>query len=130
MIIVAHEDQAFEEWRPGVRSRMHVSARHGAEQLCIFEQWVTPGTGVPMHWHRVEEVLTVISGRAEMRLDDEVSVLTDGQSLIVPAHRRHGFRNVGADILHIQAIAASPVLEMTFDGIAEPVRRGLPPDAP
>jgi mannose-6-phosphate isomerase-like protein (cupin superfamily) len=125
MEIVAHEEQPREEWRAGVETRMHVSARHGATQLCIFEQWVAPAAGPPTHWHPVEEVLTVISGEAEMWLDDERAVLTAGHSLIVPAHRRHGFRNIGSDTLHIQAIIAAPILELTFDGAVEPIRRGL-----
>jgi mannose-6-phosphate isomerase-like protein (cupin superfamily) len=124
MMIVSHEDQAREVWRPGVETRMYVSAGQGATQLCIFEQWVAPAAGPPTHWHPVEEVLTVISGKAEMWLDDEPAVLTAGQSLIVPAHRRHGFRNVGTDTLHIQAVVAAPFLELTFDGSVEPVRRG------
>src|SRR5438093_192602 len=32
-----------EHWRPGVETRMVVSARNGAAQLCVFEQWVAPG---------------------------------------------------------------------------------------
>ena len=123
MMIVAHEDQPREEWRAGVVSRMHVSARHGATQLCIFEQWAAPEAGPPTHRHPVEEVLTVLSGRADMWLDDEHAVLTAGQSLIVPADRRHGFRNVGSDTLHIQAILALPILELTFDGSTEAMRR-------
>src|SRR5438128_351147 len=124
MMIVAHEDQPKEQWRAGVETRVYVAARHGATQLCIFEQWVAPAAGAPMHWHPVEEVLTVISGKAEMRLDDEAAVLMSGQSLIIPAHRRHGFRNIGADILHIQAVGAAAILEVTFVGEAEPVLRG------
>jgi quercetin dioxygenase-like cupin family protein len=127
MMIVAHEDQPKEQWRAGVETRIYVSARHGAAQLCIFEQWVAPAAGAPMHWHPVEEVLTVISGKAEMWLDDETAVLTSGQTLIIAAHRRHGFRNVGSDVLHIQAVGAASVLEATYDGAAEPVLRGAAP---
>ena len=50
---------------------MHVSAQNGADQLCIFEQWVAPAAGAPTHMHSVEEVLTVLSGSAEMWIDDE-----------------------------------------------------------
>ena len=51
-----------EQWRPGVETRMLVSARNGAVQLCVFEQWVAPGNGAPTHSHPVEEVLTVRAG--------------------------------------------------------------------
>ncbi|WP_352627856.1 cupin domain-containing protein [Mesorhizobium sp. M0496] len=109
-----------------METRMHVSASNGATQLCIFEQWVETTVGAPTHWHPVEEVLTVIAGKAEMWIDDERSVLTSGQSLVVPANRKHGFRNVGSKQLHIHAVLASPIFEATFDGPAGVVKRWLP----
>ena len=112
-----------EHWRPGVETRMVISAKNGAAQLCIFEQWVAPGNGAPTHSHPVEEVLTVREGEAEMWIDDERAVLTSGQCLIVPAHRPHGFRNSGAVTLHIHAVLASPVFEAAMEGAAELTRR-------
>jgi len=120
---IDHGDQPREVWREGVETRMHISARNGATQLCIFEQWIAPATGAPTHWHQVEEVLTVLAGEAEMWIDDERIVLTGGQSLIIPACRKHGFRNTGTTTLHIHAVLASSTFEATFDGSAEPVRR-------
>ena len=114
---------AIEHWRPGVETRMLVSAKNGAAQLCMFEQWVAPGTGAPAHSHPVEEVLTVLEGKAEMWLDHERMIVRAGQSLIVPARRLHGFRNSGAVTLHVHAVLASPVFEAMFEGASEPVRR-------
>jgi mannose-6-phosphate isomerase-like protein (cupin superfamily) len=110
-------------WRPGVETRMVTSARNGATQLCIFEQWVAPGTGAPTHFHPVEEVLTVLEGEAEMWMDDARITVSSGQSLIVPAARWHGFRNSGSATLHIHAVLASPTFEATMEGATEPVRR-------
>ena len=127
MKIVVLEDRLREEWRAGVETRMHVSACNGATQLCIFEQWLAPAAAAPTHWHPVEEVLTVASGEAEMWIEEQHMVLTGGQSLIVPAHRKHGFRNAGTATLHMHAVLASSFFEATFDGSVEPVRRWLPP---
>ena len=52
---VTHEEQEREAWRAGVVTRMHISARNGATQLCIFEQWIAPDAGAPAHHHPVEE---------------------------------------------------------------------------
>jgi mannose-6-phosphate isomerase-like protein (cupin superfamily) len=112
---ITHGDLPLEEWRAGVTSRMHISALNGATQLCIFEQWIAPATDVPTHQHPVEEVLTVVAGEAEMRIDERRLVLTDWQSLIVPAHRNHGFRNIGSVTLHMHAVLASANFEATFD---------------
>jgi mannose-6-phosphate isomerase-like protein (cupin superfamily) len=115
-----------ELWRPGVETRMVVSAKNGAAQLCIFEQWVAPGVGAPTHSHPVEEVLTVRAGEAEMWIDEERAIVTAGQSLIVPAGRLHGFRNSGTVTLHVHAVLASPVFEQTMEGAAEVIRRWTP----
>ena len=113
----------IEHWRPGVETRMLISARNGATQLCVFEQWVASGNGAPTHCHPVEEVLTVCEGEAEMWLEEERAIVRAGQSLIVPAGRLHGFRNSGSVTLHIRAVLASPVFEATPEGASEPVRR-------
>jgi len=123
MKAITHQNDAWEAWRPGVESRMLVSARNGAAQLCMFEQWVAPGNGAPTHHHPVEEVLTVREGEAEMWLDQERLVVTAGQSLIVPAGRRHGFRNSGNVTLHLHAVLASAIFEAMPEGAAGPVRR-------
>ena len=120
---ITHQDDAWEAWRPGVESRMLVSASNGAAQLCVFEQWIAPGTGAPTHSHPVEEVLTVREGEAEMWLGDQRVMVTAGQSLIVPAGRNHGFRNSGNVTLHLHAVLASAVFEATPEGATEAVRR-------
>jgi mannose-6-phosphate isomerase-like protein (cupin superfamily) len=116
-------DTPPENWRPGVETRMLVSARTGAAQLCIFEQWIAPGNGAPTHSHPVEEVLTVREGEAEMWMGEERVIVTAGQSLTVPAGRRHGFRNSGSGTLHLHAVLASPIFEATPEGAVEAVRR-------
>ena len=123
MKVIDPERIPTEQWRPGVQSRMLVSARNGASQLCMFEQWVAPGNGAPTHSHPVEEVLTVREGEAEMWIDQERLVVTAGQSLIVPAGRKHGFRNSGNVTLHLHAVLASPAFESMPEGATEPVRR-------
>ena len=123
MEVIDIAGQPPEHWRPGVETRMLVSAGNGAAQLCIFEQWIAPGNGAPTHSHPVEEVLTVREGMAEVWIDDVLVTVTAGQSLIVPARRKHGFRNSGEGTLHLHAVLASPVFEATPEGATEPVRR-------
>jgi mannose-6-phosphate isomerase-like protein (cupin superfamily) len=126
MQIVDHAREPREEWRPGVLTRMLCSAVTGARQLCLFEQWCEPGRGAPTHLHAVEEVLTVVDGEAEFWLGDGGSMLTRGQSVIVPAGLKHGFRNVGSGVLHVRATLAAPIFEAAFDDAREVSRRWLP----
>ena len=126
MTIVDANSRPLEQWRVGVQTRMLVSAQTGATQLCLFEQWVSPGHGAPTHCHPVEEVLTVQAGEAEMWLGDDRMIVRAGQSLIVPASVMHGFRNSAATTLHIHAVLASPIFESLPDGASQMVRRWLP----
>jgi mannose-6-phosphate isomerase-like protein (cupin superfamily) len=123
MKAIAHQDHPPEVWRPGVETRMLVSAMNGAAQLCIFEQWVAPGAGAPTHHHPVEEVLIVCEGEAEMWIETERLTVPAGRSLIIPAGRCHGFRNSGTSTLHIRAVLASPVFEAIPEGAKEVTRR-------
>nr|WP_249145965.1 cupin domain-containing protein [Bradyrhizobium diazoefficiens] len=114
---------SLEVWRPGVTTRMVISARNGATALCIFEQWVDPGAGAPTHSHAVEEVLTVRAGEAEMWIDAEHVTVTVGQSLLIPAGRNHGFRNSGTATLHVHAVLASAIFEALPEGARDVTRR-------
>ena len=129
MQILNHTLQPIEQWREGVRTRMRVSAVNGAVQLCVFEQWCDAGKGAPTHLHAVEEVLSVIEGEAEVWIEEARAPLAAGQSVVVPAGRRHGFRNTGAAVLHVQAILAAPIFEASFDDTNEIARRWVPPIA-
>ena len=126
MRIIDHESEAREEWRDGVTTRMLASALTGTTQLCVFEQWCAPGKGAPTHLHAVEEVLTVLEGQAEFWIADQEQTLTAGQSMIVPAGVKHGFRNTGAGTLHVLATLAAPIFEAAFEDAREVSRRWLP----
>ena len=123
---IDHERQPRDEWRPGVMTRMRVSGATGTAQICIFEQWCDPGHGAPTHLHAVEEILSVLSGEADVWLDSETRRITAGQSVVVPAGHKNGFRNVGTRTLHVMATLASPVFEAAYDDQRETPRRWLP----
>jgi mannose-6-phosphate isomerase-like protein (cupin superfamily) len=126
MRIVDPTGHEQETWRPGVLTRMRVSATTRATQLCVFEQWCDPGCGAPTHLHAVEEVLTVREGLAEIWVGDARASVTAGQSVIIPAGHPHGFRNTGKTTLHMEAILAAPIFEAASDDLHETRRCWLP----
>ncbi|MBV9052928.1 MAG: cupin domain-containing protein [Hyphomicrobiales bacterium] len=130
MRILDHEHDACEEWREGVTTRMRASAIIGTAQLCLFEQWCTPGRGAPGHLHAVEEVLTVLAGQAEIWVESEKATVGPNQSVVIPAGRKHGFRNIGDTVLHVQATLAASSFEASFDDPRELSRRWLAPLEP
>jgi quercetin dioxygenase-like cupin family protein len=126
MQIIDHEQQSHEDWRPGVSTRMRVSALTGASNLTIFEQWAKPGHGAPPHRHTVEEVITVIDGHADITLNGESATLTAGQSVVVPAGSLHSFRNSGEGSLHIQFTLAAGVFEAVYGDSGRLSQRWVP----
>jgi mannose-6-phosphate isomerase-like protein (cupin superfamily) len=99
-------------WREGVETRLHAS---GAEMLCVMEQWCALGTGAPTHTHfDVEEVIAVL-GTAEFWVDDAAEFVGPGESIILPAHSHHGFRNTGREELHTLAVFASAHPRVEYD---------------
>lgn len=126
MTVQDHNAAELETWRDGVRTQMRTSALTGAYQLCIFEQWCDSGLGAPVHEHAVEEVLEVIAGKAEIWLDDETLTVTANQSVLIPRGAKHGFRNIGDEVLHVRATLAAAVFEASYDDRAELSRRYAP----
>src|SRR5258707_1639939 len=114
MRIVDLEREPRDEWRPGVLTRMRVSAANGGAQLCVFEQWCEPGHGAPTHLHAVEEILHVLEGQAEVWIGETRMTLTPGQLVAVPARRKHGFSNTGNTVLRIQSTLAESAFEAAY----------------
>ena len=117
MLVVPPEEPTFEEWRPGVGTRLLAAAATGATGLCVMEQWTEPGAGAPTHSHLdVEEVIIVLEGTAEFWVGEERALLTAGSTLVVPPHARHGYRNAGSEPLHLYAVFNSASPPMAYEG--------------
>jgi mannose-6-phosphate isomerase-like protein (cupin superfamily) len=126
MEVLNHADYPLEQWREGVMTQMRMSYLLGSRQLCIFDQFCDPGLGAPTHVHAVEEVLEVISGSAEIWVNDGRSVVSANQSVLIPAGASHGFRNTGTEGLHVRATLSSSIFEAQYDNSKETSRRWSP----
>lgn len=111
---------AKESWRAGSESRLHASARTGATRLCVGEQWFDPGVGTPVARHAagVEEVISVLSGAAEVTIEGETRGVRAGQSVIVPPGAAHQLVAVGDGSLHIWFVLSesAPATYLIDDG--------------
>jgi quercetin dioxygenase-like cupin family protein len=119
-------ERDVEEWRPGVRTRMYVSAATGSSQLVVFEQWCDPGHGAPPHIHAVEEVLRVLAGSARIEVSGDDALVHPGETVIIPAGQPHSFTNTGSTTLHTQAILAAPIFEAEYLETCQTTRRWRP----
>jgi putative monooxygenase len=76
---------------------------------------VQPGDRIAEHYHPYsEEFVYVVCGQLEVDLDGEPHPLRPEQALMIPAHMRHRFRNVGNVearlVFHLGPLAPSPPL--------------------
>jgi quercetin dioxygenase-like cupin family protein len=85
------------------RFRQVVTRATGAEAITLWDQVLVPGACIPPHYHACEETLTFLSGAAEVTLGQEVYVITDLSTVLVPALTVHSVRNVGPVDVHLLA---------------------------
>jgi putative monooxygenase len=88
-----------------------VGATSGFMGLAIMQ----PGERIGEHYHPYsEEFVYVVSGALEVDLDGEPQPLRPDQGLMIPAHMRHRFRNVGGTearmVFHLGPLAPRPEL--------------------
>ena len=63
------------------------------EHLMLVRANMEAGRAHPFHHHPTrEEIIYVISGRAELRLEDQLIRLEEGNSWVVPKGARHAYR--------------------------------------
>lgn len=71
-----------------------------AENFCMGMATLEPSGGqVPWHNHEQEEVYFLLSGRGEMCVGDEKSILTGGQAVSIPSGEYHQLTNIGEEPL-------------------------------
>jgi mannose-6-phosphate isomerase-like protein (cupin superfamily) len=60
--------------------------------------------------------MAVLEGRARFFVEEDEAELAAGESVLVPAGARHGFTNVGADVLRILATFSSAAPPVEYEG--------------
>jgi mannose-6-phosphate isomerase-like protein (cupin superfamily) len=69
----------------GTRFTSLATPSRGSSETSVWLVEIAPGTAGTPHRLTREEVFVVLSGRAEVRLDGEVSVAGAGDAIVVPA---------------------------------------------
>ncbi len=99
-----------------------VGATSGFMGLAVIE----PGDRIAEHYHPYsEEFVFVVCGALEVDLDGEPHPLRPDQGLMIPAHVRHRFRNVGDTearmVFHLGPLAPRPELGHVDTEVTESV---------
>lgn len=107
----------------GRRVAFPLSSASGTASTATVLFELDPGAELPVHTDSAEELLVVLEGTAEARIDEEVGRLELHHVALVPAMAPHGIRNVGDDVLRVLGTFSSSTVVSTFE---EPFESGGP----
>lgn len=84
----------------------------GSDDLIVTQVDVEPGEGHPFHYHpSMDEVIYIISGKAEQWIEKESRNLTSGEAVYIPKEMVHATYNSGDTLLKFLAIL-SPAADL------------------
>ena len=105
-------DEDPDDYRPNSKWSLITDPSGRVDDVTVVMEEVAPGDRIPLHRHRVNEAVMIVSGEAEVTLGDEVVRPVAGSTVFIPAGTVHGHRNVGSDVLRIVAIFPAVVVDM------------------
>jgi quercetin dioxygenase-like cupin family protein len=82
--------------------------------VAVVAEEIGVGDEIPLHRHRIDEVLLYESGEAHVRVGDETYRVTAGDIVIVPAGEAHGTRNVGDEAVRLRAVFPSHRVDIEY----------------
>lgn len=132
-------DLAKHVFEPGEGERLHWGGpaagrvnilvdprRSPSTGLCVLAQTLDAGSAVPVHHHEeAEQVLFIVSGRAEITLAGQGVEAGPGATVHVPKGLAHGIVNVGDEPLTLLEVTSPP----GFQGIFREMHRLSEPSA-
>jgi len=124
-----------DDYRPNSTWAIAVDPSHPGRPfvggLSVTVDVVAPGDHVPLHSHPIDEVIVVEEGTAEVRLGDDVRILSPGAIVFVPAGTPHGGGPVGAQPVRFLGVFAAERVGFTaLERNPAPGTEGNPPREP
>jgi quercetin dioxygenase-like cupin family protein len=98
-----------------IRVDFPISSLAGAASTAVVYFELEPGEHTGMHTDSAEEIVLILSGRAEAIIGDERGELTAGGLGLVPALVPHDVRNVGEETVRVVGFFSSNVVVSVFD---------------
>ncbi len=103
MPIIDHQLAPEVPWRPGYRKWDITTHEHGVSTSLSLNR-AEPGTGAPLHTHAIDELIVIMSGALEVRIDGQTHRVGNGHTLVIPPGVEHAFTVAGdenADLIVI-----------------------------
>ena len=92
-----------------------ISSIAGAASTAVVYFELEPGEHTGMHTDSAEEIVLVLSGRAEAIVGDERGELSTGGLGLVPALVPHDVRNIGDETVRVVGFFSSATVVSVFD---------------
>ena len=106
-----------------IRVDFPISSIDGAASTSVVYFELEPGEHTGMHTDSAEEIVLVLSGRAEAIVGDERGELTAGGMGLVPALVPHDVRNIGDETVRVVGFFSSGIVVSVFDDPLMPAGR-------
>jgi quercetin dioxygenase-like cupin family protein len=100
-----------DDWRPD--SMMSFVADPDAD-VAVFAEKLAPGDAIPLHRHRIDEVVLYLTGEGELHVGEETYAVRAGDIAVIPAGRSHGMRNVGESPVEFRAFFPSARVDVEY----------------
>lgn len=98
-----------------IRVDFPISSVDGAASTSVVYFELEPGEHTGMHTDSAEEVVLILSGRAEAIVGDERGELSAGGLGLVPALVPHDVRNVGDETVRVVGFFSSGIVVSVFN---------------
>ena len=83
MPIIDHSQAPEVPWRPGYRKWDITTHEHGVSTSLSLNT-AEPGTGAPLHTHAIDELIVILSGALEVRINGETHRVEKDHTLVIP----------------------------------------------
>jgi mannose-6-phosphate isomerase-like protein (cupin superfamily) len=100
-----------DDWRPNSLWAVVVDPE---ANMAVIAEKIAVGDAIPLHVHRIEEVILFLSGHATERVGDEIFDVSAGDIVVIPAGAVHGTRNSGDVEVEIRAVFPSARIDMQY----------------
>jgi quercetin dioxygenase-like cupin family protein len=98
-----------------IRFDFPISSIDGASSSSVVYFELEPGEHTGMHTDSAEEIVLILSGKAEAIVGDERGELTVGGLGLVPALLPHDVRNIGDETVRVVGFFSSSTVVSVFD---------------
>ena len=100
MPIIDHAHAPETPWRPGYR-KFDIAGHEQGVSSTLSVNTAEPGAGAPLHTHTMDELIVVLEGTLEVKLDGETHTVGPDHTVVIPPGAQHAFTVTGHDEAHL-----------------------------